>query len=858
MKTAKLSLLIIVASILNLSAFAQVVITPSNPDDNSNLVCSIGGLNPSGYTYAWVVDGQSRNFANLVPASETSINQKWTCKISSAPTMYTGAISIGEASVVIAAPVITPPTVTNQAPVADFTSNSPQNEGSTVTFTSNSYDPDGTIASYSWNFGDGSTSALKNPTHVYTNNGTYSVRLTVTDNSDSVNALTKAIIVNDLTPTANFTLFPTTVAVNQTAHFSGIANSYDSIVSWKWLFEGTLNVGSQNETYRFRMPGTYNVSLLVTDIDGSSYQVGPKQVQVVLPNIYGTIYNIDNGSVIPGANISFYDNSVCDLDEITLNGTCSNVKLVPKSIPDTVSDANGNYAFYLPSGVYHMVIQHSQQDDLNIFVNDTPKKHDAELNERLNAQDYNFEGHILYSGRYENGNKYVVGDPLDFVMFGVTRPGSAPVNATYTVERHIEELGDGGSDGALVLNGSLSNANQTLNVPGDGTKVGDTFHFIIPPELSAPGRYDIHVLVNNSGTLEKWHKIGNFFIDNITTTVADNVTEIINNTAVVLNNVTVTTRYSPELNLVKGPNYWDFANDTLNIGQYKDQQFNSSFQVKIDAQPNTILSHLLIASQLSNVSEACTFGPEGDEVTISAPGALINISTYSGYDQLVLNVTNARDPTGCYVYPSFLYNVSDKYMINMQAKERYYGAFSSTRSINATIWATEQQMRNIWYDITEYSLPGVRNLSKPVGFSGYYNGDHCGGNGGYCLDSTEDNAGIPINITDISRHYYGLPDYWDIANGGVGFEYRSAEEGYDVGGVSWATGSPFTAYSCWDSSADGLGATNCERDAMKNLWMTPPTTYKFLVVDPMTANNGRDTIISFLTQVCSDISGCTP
>ena len=60
----------------------------------------------------------------------------------------------------------------------------------TVNFTSSASDSDGTIVSYSWSFGDGGTSSLQSPSHVYQQAGTYIAQVTVTDNGGATaNAL---------------------------------------------------------------------------------------------------------------------------------------------------------------------------------------------------------------------------------------------------------------------------------------------------------------------------------------------------------------------------------------------------------------------------------------------------------------------------------------------------------------------------------------------------------------------------------------------------------------------------------------------------------------------------------------------
>ena len=56
---------------------------------------------------------------------------------------------------------------------------------------------------YLWDFGDGQTSGLQNPTHIYEQEGTYSFNLTVTDNTGSQEIFGGSIVVNAETPNGN-------------------------------------------------------------------------------------------------------------------------------------------------------------------------------------------------------------------------------------------------------------------------------------------------------------------------------------------------------------------------------------------------------------------------------------------------------------------------------------------------------------------------------------------------------------------------------------------------------------------------------------------------------------------------------
>jgi PKD repeat protein len=82
---------------------------------------------------------------------------------------------------------------TNQPPTADFTYTT---SGLTANFTSTSSDLDGIIVSWNWNFGTKSSSSAQNPSYTYATSGTYSVRLTVSDDDGATASVTKSVTVS--------------------------------------------------------------------------------------------------------------------------------------------------------------------------------------------------------------------------------------------------------------------------------------------------------------------------------------------------------------------------------------------------------------------------------------------------------------------------------------------------------------------------------------------------------------------------------------------------------------------------------------------------------------------------------------
>ena len=244
--------------------------------------------------------------------------------------------------------------VNNPPPVSNFTVSL---KSGTVPFEVNFYDNSkGSINTWLWNFGDGNTSNLKNPSHTFTKPGEYIISLTVTAESGYHQASMSDKIIVYPQLIADFTVSSLNGIAPFTVKFQDISNGI--IEKRLWNFGDNTSSLQINPVKTYDKPGRYNVSLTITGINGSNTKSLSTPVIVSKPsfetityksidfiNIENSQLNLNNASDIAGNGIdSFY---IAD----TANHRIIKLYSTGKFLKQWGMMGNDNTCFLFPTGI---------------------------------------------------------------------------------------------------------------------------------------------------------------------------------------------------------------------------------------------------------------------------------------------------------------------------------------------------------------------------------------------------------------------------------------------------------------------------------------------------------------------------
>jgi gliding motility-associated-like protein len=140
------------------------------------------------------------------------------------------------------------------------------------------------LSSWRWDFGDGSfqtATGSSQVTHLYSNPGTYTVQLTVTDASGCGASFSK--LVNARGAKASFTasgLYVPNVPLNTTVTFYNNTYQSNGTINYKWLYGDAVISTDYTGLHTYTQPGTYTVYLIATDATTSCSDTAKQVITV--------------------------------------------------------------------------------------------------------------------------------------------------------------------------------------------------------------------------------------------------------------------------------------------------------------------------------------------------------------------------------------------------------------------------------------------------------------------------------------------------------------------------------------------------------------------------------------------------
>ncbi len=167
--------------------------------------------------------------------------------------------------------------------------------------------------SYLWNFGDGTTSSMANPTHSYQNAAIFSVILRITDSKGGTASSSRQITVNSPPPlpalTSSFSYLPSSLTTSTVVSFSSQASGGVSPYLFDWSFgDGATGAGS-TVLHSYKQAGTYVVTLSVSDsanVGVTAYQSLIVAAGVPIPPVpLATSFTQNPGTLVTGTMATF-------------------------------------------------------------------------------------------------------------------------------------------------------------------------------------------------------------------------------------------------------------------------------------------------------------------------------------------------------------------------------------------------------------------------------------------------------------------------------------------------------------------------------------------------------------------------
>ena len=289
----------------------------------------------------------------------------------------------------------------NTPPVADAGPDQTDDEGATVTFDgSGSSDADGDTLTYSWDFGDNSQGTGVAPTHVYADNGVYTVKLTVDDGHGYQASDTMTMTVRNVPPTAGVT-GPADGVRGQERPFTFTATDPSPVDQAKLSYAIDWGDGNTDDV----TGAAASIQLSHVFVDSKTYQVTVKATDK------------DGGTGVAATSITI---SAAELqgNSLFVGGTTGNDTILIKP-----ADANGDLNVNingLDAGTYRptsQLIVYAQAGDDTVRLEGL-KEHGEAVLVGVQALLFGGDGNDVLDARGSSANNALVGGAGNDILSG--------------------------------------------------------------------------------------------------------------------------------------------------------------------------------------------------------------------------------------------------------------------------------------------------------------------------------------------------------------------------------------------------------------------------------------------------------
>ncbi len=407
-------------------------------------------------TYTWAFgDGQTVGDVDLTSVSHT-YGQDGTYTVML--TVTDGDGGSAESSMTI--------DITNVAPTIDgIQATQTGTEGSTFYFDGSASDPGSDTLSYAWDFGDGESGTGSSTTHIFANDGTYSVTLTVTDGDGGSDTGTVSVTVTNVAPQIVSLTGDTSGNEGATLGFTATGSDPGSDpLTYAWDFGDGATANGASVSHAFADDGTYTVTVTVSDDQETG---GSDSLTVEVANVSPTISSVTGDfSGLEGQSLS-YQASASDPGDDTLTYTWD---FGDGSDPVAGVDLIEVSHTYMDVDTYTLTLVVSDEDGGEASVTRTVNVgNDAPSISSLEGDVTGNEGDVLafhatasdpggdtlvYTWRFDDGSGDLSGDDLADVTHVYADEG------TYVLTLTVEDPGGLSSTASLEI--SVANVAPTL------------------------------------------------------------------------------------------------------------------------------------------------------------------------------------------------------------------------------------------------------------------------------------------------------------------------------------------------------------------------------------------------------------